>query len=98
VGGGASQDPLLHRVRGYAHFQRGDGDSALADFEESLRRARERHARYEVALTLDAIARAAERRGARDLASRREADELFASLGVVFVPTVPLERDQSVVA
>jgi class 3 adenylate cyclase/tetratricopeptide (TPR) repeat protein len=98
VGGGASQDPLLHRVRGYAHFQRGDGDSALADFEESMRRARERHARYEVALTLDAIARAAERRGARDLASRREADELFASLGVVFVPTVPLERDQSVVA
>jgi class 3 adenylate cyclase/tetratricopeptide (TPR) repeat protein len=98
VGGGASQDPLLHRVRGYAHFQWGDGDSALADFEESLRRGRERHARYEVALTLDAIARAAERRGGCDPASRREADELFASLGVVFVPTVPLDRGRSAVA
>ena len=32
VGGGASQDPLLHRVRGYAHFQRGDGDCAAGRF------------------------------------------------------------------
>jgi class 3 adenylate cyclase/tetratricopeptide (TPR) repeat protein len=97
-GGGATQDPLLHRVRGYAHLQWGDSDSAAADFEESLRQARERHARYEVALTLDAIARVAEHRGDDDLASRTEADDLFASLGVVFVPTVPLERDQSAVA
>ena len=56
------------------------------------RPAASRNARYEVALTLDAIARVAEAGGRRDAPARAEADELFAALGVVFVPTVPLDR------
>lgn len=55
--------------------------------------ARERKARYEVALTLDAIARlSVHSAGVEDAAAREEADALFASLAVVYVPTVPLER------
>ena len=34
-----------------------------------------------------------ERQCAPDVASRQQADELLASLGVILVPTVPLERD-----
>ena len=58
----------------------------------SLEAGRARNARYEVALTLDAIARVAEAGGRLDAPARAEADELFAALGVVFVPTVPLDR------
>ncbi len=95
--GGAPQDPLLRRVRGYAYVQQGDDDRALTDFQEGLGLARGRNARYEVALTLDAIARASERQCAPDVASRQQADELLSSLGVILVPTVPLERDPFVV-
>jgi class 3 adenylate cyclase/tetratricopeptide (TPR) repeat protein len=95
--GGAIQDPMLHRIRGYARLQRGDADAADGDFDASLGAARERHARYEVALTLDALARAADWRGTPNAEARREADGLLSSLGVVSLPIVPLGRDQPAV-
>jgi class 3 adenylate cyclase/tetratricopeptide (TPR) repeat protein len=90
--GGATQDPMLRRIRGYAVAQSGDLPGGLDELRGSLEEGRSRSARYEVALTLDAIARVTEAAGGSDLAARAEADELFAALGVVFVPTVPLER------
>ena len=88
--GGATQDPMLYRIRGYAHAQLGAAGEALADLERSLEAGRSRNARYEIALTLDAMARVAELEGVADAARRAEADELLAALGVVQVPTVPL--------
>jgi tetratricopeptide (TPR) repeat protein len=89
--GGATQDPMLYRVRGYAHAQRGEWDDAAGDLGRSLETARTRNARHEVAHTLDAMARIAAARGEADEAARAEADELYKALGVVYVPTVPLE-------
>ena len=90
--GGATQDPMLYRIRGYAHAQLGDAATALADLDQSLQAGRSRSARYEVALTLDALARISEAAdGAYDDGARTEADELLASLAVVYVPTVPLK-------
>ena len=69
--------------------QRGDrGPAPATSCAAASRPAESRNARYEVALTLDAIARVAEARGRLDAPARAEADELFAALGVVFVPTV----------
>jgi tetratricopeptide (TPR) repeat protein len=90
--GGATQDPMLYRIRGYAHAQQGDWAAARADLDRSLAAARSRKARYEVALTLDAIARASQAcDGVVDTAARTEADELFESLAVKYIPGVPLE-------
>ena len=83
---------MLHRIRGYALAQSGDPAGAGDELRGSLEAGRSRNARYEVALTLDAIARVAEAGGRLDAPARAEADELFAALGVVFVPTVPLDR------
>jgi class 3 adenylate cyclase/tetratricopeptide (TPR) repeat protein len=88
--GGATQDPMLHRIRGYAHAQMGSQAEAQDDLRRSLEAGRGRNARYEIALTLDAMARVAELEGVADAAVRAEADELLTALGVVLVPTVPL--------
>src|SRR5262249_47591532 len=55
-------------------------------FDESLRIARELTARYEVALTLRALAAT----GASDGDPRAESDAILERLDVVFVPAVPL--------
>jgi predicted ATPase/class 3 adenylate cyclase len=90
--GGAPQDSLLHRLLAYAHAQRGEWQEAEQDLLSSLETARARNARHEVAHTLDATARIAEAQGSSDTAARAEADALYESLGIVFVPTVPLEQ------
>jgi tetratricopeptide (TPR) repeat protein len=94
--GGATQDPMLYRIRGFARAQLGDLAEARADLERSLEAGRTRNARYEIALTLDAIARVAELEGVADAARRAEADELLAALGVVEVPTVPVAESTAV--
>ena len=63
TGGGSVQHALLHRVRGYALMQLGELDAADEALEESLEVAREADEQYELALTLEAQARA--RRPAR---------------------------------
>ncbi len=88
--GGATQDPMLHRIRGYALAQLGRPAEARAALELSLEAGRTRNARYEIALTLDALARVSELDGVADAAHRAAADELLATLGVVLVPSVPL--------
>ena len=88
--GGDTHDPALHRIRGYAWSQLGDIESAQRELECSLELARARSARYQIALTLDAIARVSERAGAVDAAARAEADELFSMLGVIRIAEVPL--------
>ena len=90
--GGATQDPMLYRVHGYAHAQRAEWDDAAGDLRQSLEAARTRNARHEVAHTLDAMARIAAARGKADDAARAEADDLYKALGVVSVPAVPLEQ------
>ena len=95
AGGGATQDPMLHRVRGYAHAQRGEWVPAEKDLGRSLEIAKARNARHEVAHALDAMARIAAARGTSDPAARAQADELYEALGIVFVPAVPLETSGS---
>ena len=86
----AAQQPMILRIRGYAHAQQGEWDEADADFAQSVEIARARQARYELALTLDAIAHVAESRGHSAKAERAEANEIFRSLDTVTVPRVPL--------
>jgi hypothetical protein len=51
----AAQGPALDRIRGYALAQQGQPDQARALFEANLQTARSRAARYEEALSLDAL-------------------------------------------
>ena len=87
----AAQQPMLLRLRGCAHAQRGEWEPADADLQASLEVARARDARYEAALTLDAIACAAAARGGHAPEARAEADEIFASLDAVSVARAPLK-------
>ncbi len=79
-----AQDALVERLVGYALVQARRPEEARPHFEESLRLARERDARYEIARTLRALAET----GAPEHAA--EAQELLDSLGVVSLPRVPL--------
>jgi tetratricopeptide (TPR) repeat protein len=77
-------DALVERLIGYALAQDRRPEEARPHFEESLRLARERGARYELARTLRALAET----GSPEHAA--EAQELLDSLGVVSLPRVPL--------
>jgi class 3 adenylate cyclase/tetratricopeptide (TPR) repeat protein len=89
VDGVAVQTPMLHRIKGGALLRTGFPGEARAALEESLRSAHARQARYEVAMTLDALI-------AMDLAEGREPDrahveerdQIFEGLGVVAPPRV----------
>jgi class 3 adenylate cyclase/tetratricopeptide (TPR) repeat protein len=87
---GATLRALLHRLRGYALAQSGDLEAADEALQESLETARAAEETYEVALTLEAIARLAELRGVDGSAQARESSALLARLGVVSTPQVPL--------
>jgi class 3 adenylate cyclase/tetratricopeptide (TPR) repeat protein len=78
--------PMLQRVVGYGLQQTGDRAGARAAFEDSLRIARERQAEYQVALTLDALARLGGD-GAEALAAER--DSILTELAVVALPPAP---------
>jgi tetratricopeptide (TPR) repeat protein len=75
--------PSLERTIGFALWQGNRCDESLAHFERSLQLARESNARYEIALTLQAVA---ETTGVPS----PEAAALFELLGVVESPKVPL--------
>ncbi|HEV7639582.1 MAG TPA: adenylate/guanylate cyclase domain-containing protein, partial [Gaiellaceae bacterium] len=74
---------LLHRVLGLAAVQARRPADAPAEFDESLRVARELGAQYEVARTLRARADAG-------LGEPEDAHEILDRLGVVSLPLVPL--------
>jgi len=75
-----SLGPELERLLGYALVQGNRVDEGYERFEESLRLAREAHAQYEVALTLQALGNPA------------EAGELFERLGMVATPAWAASR------
>ena len=91
--GGAVQEPGFLRVRGYALMQEIELDGAQRALQESLSAAREREAEFEVALTLDALARLSELREASTDPEATEARETFARLRVTAVPSLPLRQD-----
>jgi tetratricopeptide (TPR) repeat protein len=79
--------PVVERLMGYALLQAGDAASALEKLAQSLDHARETEQAYEVALALQAMADA----GGEDAAQlRAESQSIFERLGVVNVPSVPL--------
>jgi tetratricopeptide (TPR) repeat protein len=87
---------VLQRLRGYARLQEGDPDGALRCLGESLRLGRSVGAEYEVAMTLEALARLA-LAGGRAAASDylAEARFILERLGVVSTPRVPHVGDAS---
>jgi class 3 adenylate cyclase/tetratricopeptide (TPR) repeat protein len=75
--------PSLLRTRARTLAERGDLHGARAAVVEALELARAGDAAYEIALTLEAIARVDEREGvAPDLDAWHERDEIFSRLGV----------------
>jgi tetratricopeptide (TPR) repeat protein len=89
-GGGSLHHAFVHRIRGYALMQKGDLDAAAEALGESLELARGADETYELALTLEALARLRELRGEDASAEARESKALLARLGVVSTPDVPL--------
>jgi class 3 adenylate cyclase len=75
--------PGLERTLGYAFAQDRRPDEAASHLERSLELGRAAQARYEIAMTLNATAEVTGRPSV-------EAEELFAQLGVVSIPSIPL--------
>jgi class 3 adenylate cyclase/tetratricopeptide (TPR) repeat protein len=77
---------FLERLHGYALVQARRADEARPHFERSLELARGLAAEYEVALTLEALART--KLGGSE--AEAESKEMLARLGVLGTPLVPL--------
>jgi hypothetical protein len=90
--GGAIQEPGFLRALGYADMQDGNLAGAETALKQSLSAAREREAQFEVAQTLDALARLAELRGDPADAPDSEARAIFGRLRVTAVPKVPVRQ------
>jgi tetratricopeptide (TPR) repeat protein len=89
LGGVAVQSPMLHRIRGCALLRSGRPTEARAALDESLRDARSRAARFEVALTLEAFAELDRVEGCSpDVPRAEEAAEILRQLGVVLSPRI----------
>jgi class 3 adenylate cyclase/tetratricopeptide (TPR) repeat protein len=87
---GATQTaPLLHRVRGFALAQLGDGDAAYEALSSALAEARVQDSDYEIALSLDALDAFCGQSGPHGDV-RPERDALLAKLAVVALPPAPL--------
>jgi class 3 adenylate cyclase/tetratricopeptide (TPR) repeat protein len=95
--GDGTQTPMLHRIRGYALMHEGRLGEAGDALDESLRVGRLREARFEIALTLEALARLAELRGtSADPKLRAESRSILERLGVESLPEVPLAAPSAV--
>ena len=91
LGGWATVTTMLTRLRAYAFAQSGDLEAARGAAHEALTVGREGNATYEIALTLEAMARIDELRGDPGLEEHAaEARTLLGQLGVVSTPVVPL--------
>jgi class 3 adenylate cyclase/tetratricopeptide (TPR) repeat protein len=85
------QEPVLLRVLGYAHLQRGELSAAERALHGSLEAAQARDAGYEVALAERALAELAQARsGSPDPALAASSRATLDELGVVRLPMVPL--------
>jgi tetratricopeptide (TPR) repeat protein len=90
AGGMPTLSATVLRYRGYALAQLGDLTDAHEALERSLVLASEHDAAFEIALTLQALARVGELRGNDMKAIAAEAEQRFGTLGVVWTPSVPL--------
>jgi class 3 adenylate cyclase/tetratricopeptide (TPR) repeat protein len=94
--GAAVVSAMAHRLYGYALMQSGDLEEAAIALEKSARSASseagldDETESFELALTLEAVARLAELRGLEDEGAEDKSHQIFGRLGVVFRPTVPL--------
>ncbi len=86
LGGVGAQLPLLQRVRGLALAALGRADEARTALDESLTAGRSRHAGYEIALSMLAIAGVTEDPDERRRL-RTDAEGILRQLGVRSVPT-----------
>jgi class 3 adenylate cyclase/tetratricopeptide (TPR) repeat protein len=89
IGGVPALLCLVHRLHGYALAQAGDVREARAEIERSIEVARAANIRYEIALSLEALARLTDDEARAD-AAREESQAIFDRLGVVSTPNVPL--------
>ena len=88
-GGVGAQAPLVHRIRGAAHLQRGDLERSRSALEASLSAGRSRQTDYEVALTLEVLAEAAARAGdGQAQAFRDESSAILERLEVISTPDI----------
>jgi class 3 adenylate cyclase/tetratricopeptide (TPR) repeat protein len=93
LGGWATVMTMLNRLRAYALAQRGELEAARRAGHQALVIGREGSATYEIALTLEALARIDVLRGDQGLSEHtEESRRLFDQLGVVKTPEVPLPR------
>jgi tetratricopeptide (TPR) repeat protein len=91
LGGVAPQSPALHRVVAYARMQTGDLAGGRASLEASLDAGRARKADYEIALTLQGLARLARLEGIHDIANEAESHAILNRLGVIAVPVIMVQ-------
>ena len=95
-GAGAAAAAMLHRLRGYALMQSGDLDAAALALEESTRSEQAdadpdaQVESYELALTLEAVARLSELRGDDDEGAGERSESIFRRLAVVSRPAFSL--------
>jgi len=89
-GGGSLHHAFVHRIRGYALMQKSDLGAADSALGKSLEVARGADETYELALTLEALARLRALRGEDFSVEARESKGLLARLGVVSTPSVPV--------
>jgi tetratricopeptide (TPR) repeat protein len=81
---------LLQRVRGCALLQLGRLEEAQAALVSAVDEARNKNARYELALALDALAALARATGAESGELEQERDAILERLGAVRIPQIPL--------
>jgi len=89
IGGVPALLCLVHRLHGYALAQAEDVDAARAEIDRSIAVARDANIRYEMALSLEALARLTDDEARAD-AARQESQAIFDGLGVVATPNVPV--------
>lgn len=91
IGGVPALLCLVHRLHGYALAQAGDAGAALTEIECSIVVARDANIQYEMALSLEALARLTHDEARAD-AARQESQAIFDRLGVVATPNVPVPQ------
>jgi tetratricopeptide (TPR) repeat protein len=89
VDGVGEANAALHRLLGEVHARAGEPEAAVQSFEESVRVARAINADYEVALTLDALARLRIAQGQPADEELRQAREIQQRLGILALPSPP---------
>ena len=88
---GPSSLPALRRLHGAALVQTGDVDAGTDELRAALEDARTRGDAYETALLLDLIVAIFRRVGARTPTREAELASLREQLGIIAMPSVPLD-------